>query len=174
MNVVRNYALNERQLAVLDIVRMKIPEKQALAYLDEMGYKASGATLYRDKVKVKNMATKRLSALVKIGYQEQHLARIDNLEIIERELWQCYRKCPEDKQEAKANILEKIANLQPFISAYYDSSRDVINDKRLSSSDKARPTTVKATTNIQVNNYTLQEDKTKDTKKIVPVSATWE
>ena len=167
---IKPITLNERQMAVLDVIRMRIPQKQALAYLDKLGLKTSPATLYRDKTKVKDMTIKRLSALSEIGYQEQHLARIDNLEIIERELWQCYRKCPEDKQEAKANILEKIANLQPFISAYYDSSRDVINDKRLGD----KHPTVKATTNIQVNNYTL-ENKSKDTtKKIVPVNATWE
>lgn len=70
------------------------------------------------------MAIPRLYQIAKIGFEDQHINRLDKLDMIEKEMWLNYEKIENPYQ--KINALEKIANLQPIISAYYDTTRYVL------------------------------------------------
>lgn len=113
--------LNDRQRLVLEIIHKQIPEKQALAYLKENGFESSEATLRRDKKKIRENSLQRLYVIAKVGFVTQHINRIDKLEIIEKEMWANYKKITDPYKQVL--VLEKIANIQPILSAYYDSSR---------------------------------------------------
>lgn len=60
-------------------------------------------------------------------FTEQHLQRLDKLELIEQLMWKCFQE--EKSPFKKTCILEKIANVQPFISNYYDATQFVLSSR---------------------------------------------
>ena len=73
-----NNLLTDRQKTVLKTVT----EKESLEYLKDNGFEISDTTLYREKSKLEKMKLKRLYQIAKYGFEEQHLERIDNCELI--------------------------------------------------------------------------------------------
>ena len=109
---------------VIECMAMHLPEKEALEYLRDRDYKVSHDTFYRYKRTIINSRFERLSLIAKQGFVDQHLQRIDQLELINQEYWKLYKL---EKDTFKwAMILEKIADLQTYISPYYDASRYVM------------------------------------------------
>jgi len=102
---------------------MRLKEEQALAYLKAHGIDISRATFYRIKGTIEATKLKRLYEIAKQGFVNQHIERIDQLELIQQELWKNYHL--EQGAFKKACILEKIASIQPYLSAYYEATREV-------------------------------------------------
>jgi hypothetical protein len=98
-------SLSDRQKIVIETMVMRLSTKESLLYLQDHGFPITEATY-------------------KIGFVDQHLDKIDKLECIEKEMWKKYRECNDPYKDVE--ILTQIANLQPFISAYYDSTRYVL------------------------------------------------
>ena len=69
---------------------MRLNEKQSLEYLKEVGFDIGPATYYREKRQVEQMKLKRLYHIAKIGFQDQHLDRIDNTELCLKLMWDNY------------------------------------------------------------------------------------
>ena len=103
---------------------MRLSEKESLEYLKEKGFNISHDTFYKYKRKIQESRFDRLALIAKHGFVDQHLERIDQLELINKEYWNRYNA--EKDNFKKALILEKIAELQTFISPYYDASRYVM------------------------------------------------
>jgi hypothetical protein len=103
---------------------MGLSEKQSLQYLHDRDFKISHNHFFRLKRKIKESRFDRLSFIAKQGFVDQHLDRIANLELINKEYWKLYNS--EKDNFKKALILEKIAELQTYISPYYDASRYVM------------------------------------------------
>jgi len=118
--------LTDRQHAIVETMRMRMPEKQALAYLhsEPIGFPISVATFCREKRKIKKLTFQRLSLRAQQGFQDQHIERIDNLELIHKLMWKEYHLCTSAYQ--RAQILKDIRDMQPYLSAYYDATRDVM------------------------------------------------
>lgn len=116
--------LSDRQKEVIETITMRLSAKEALIYLHEHGFLIKEATYYRDKAKLEKMKTERFYLKAKIGFLDQHLDKMDKLEFIEKEMWRKYRECKDAYKGVE--ILTQIANLQPIISAYYDSTRYVL------------------------------------------------
>jgi len=132
--------LSETQQAVVETMRMRLTDKQALAYLasDAIGYPMGRTTLWRHKRKIKQLTFQRLSLIAQQGFQDQHIERIDNLEYIHKLMWKEYHLCTSAYQ--RAQILKDIRDMQPYLSAYYDATRDVmeksvVNDKPTNTND---------------------------------------
>lgn len=119
---------------VIECMAMNLHEKEALPYLKDKGYKISRETYYRYKRKINNSRFERLSLTVKEGFVDHHLERIANLELINKEFWALYRQ--EKDTLKKAHILENIAELQNYISAYYDASQVVLEQSIKNSNSK--------------------------------------
>lgn len=62
--------------------------------------------------------------IAKVAYEEQHLERIDRMEMIENQMWLCYWR--EKDHSKKVKILAEIANIQPYISSYYEATKDLV------------------------------------------------
>jgi hypothetical protein len=62
--------------------------------------------------------------IAKSQFVDQHLERIDQLELINSEMWIQYRR--EKDPFKQVLILEKIAELQTYIRPYYDASRYIL------------------------------------------------
>ncbi len=116
--------ITDRQKIVIETITMRLSTKEALIYLHEHGFPVKEATYYREKTKLENMKMERLYLMAKVGFVNQHLDKIDKLEFIEKEMWKKYKECGDPYKGVE--ILTQIANLQPFLSAYYDSTRYVI------------------------------------------------
>jgi hypothetical protein len=114
---------------------MKLSEKESIEYLSSKGYTISHDTYYRYKRKIKQSRFHRLVLIAKGGFVDQHLERIDQLETINQEYWKLYNA--EKNNMNKATILEKIAELQTYISPYYDASRYVM-EKSIKSNNETK------------------------------------
>jgi hypothetical protein len=111
---------------IIEIMVKGLTEKQALSYLKDNGFEISDYHLYRLKKKIKESRFDRLNLVAKQGFVDQHLERIDQLELVNKEYWKLYNQTNEKDTLKKALILEKIAELQTYISPYYDASRYVM------------------------------------------------
>jgi hypothetical protein len=121
---VKSHLLSDRQKAVIETIRMRLTEKQSLAYLKEMGFDISPKTYYNDKRKVESMKLKRLYHIAQIGFQDQHLERIDIYEMGFKMMWQNVLL---EKDPYKRNsMIKDILLLQPYLSAYYEATKLVI------------------------------------------------
>ena len=109
---------------IIETMVMGLSEKQSLQYLADRDFKISHNHFFRLKRKTKESRFDRLSLIAKQGFVDQHLERIDQLELINKEYWKLYNA--EQDNFKKALILEKIAELQTYISPYYDASRYVM------------------------------------------------
>jgi hypothetical protein len=103
---------------------MKLSEKESLGYLKDKGFEISFQHFYRLKKNIQQSRFDRLTLIAKQGFVDQHLERIDQLELINKEYWKLYEATKDTFK--KALILEKIAELQTFISPYYDASRYIL------------------------------------------------
>ena len=121
-----NNILSDRQTAVLETVKMRLTEKESLEYLKDNGFEISDTILYREKNNLEKTKLKRLYQIAKYGFEEQHLERIDQLEMIQRLMWQNYNACKLPYQ--RVIILEKIANIQPYLSSYHDATKEVMKE----------------------------------------------
>lgn len=106
---------------------MRLSTEQALQYLQDHGLKLSRATYFRYKRKVEEKKLERLSHMVQIGFQDQHLDRIDNIELALKEMW--IRYIDEKDNFRKVLILEKIIMVQPYLSSYYEATAYVIDNR---------------------------------------------
>ena len=116
--------LTERQKVVLETMKMRLTEKEALGYLSESGFEMSDTTWYREKSKLEKMKLERLYYIAKYRFDEQHLERIDTCETIQKMMW---RNANEEKDPLKRNqILKDILSLQAYLSSYYEATKDVM------------------------------------------------
>lgn len=115
---------NDIEKLVIHCATMRLNEEQALAYLKANGHEMSRATYYRIKGRLQATKLQRVYEIGKRGFVDQHLERIDQLEFIMQELWKCYFR--EQRPSKKANILMLLAETQPYLSTYYDATRQVI------------------------------------------------
>ena len=69
---------------------MRLRENEALDYLKTNGYHISRMTYYRLKRRVEEKKLQRLYEIAKIGFVHQHIERIDQLELIQHELWKLF------------------------------------------------------------------------------------
>ena len=122
----KNNTLTDRQKAVLETVKMRLTEKESLEYLKDNGFEISDTTLYREKSKLEMMKLKRLYQIAKYGFEEQHLERIDNCELILKLMWQ--NAMNEKDPYKNTQILKEILSLQPYLSSYYDATREVMKE----------------------------------------------
>lgn len=149
--------LTDRQQAVVEVMRMRLPERLALAYLgsDAIGFPMSESTLWREKRKIRKLKFQRLALIASSGFQDQHIERIDNLEMIQKLMWQNYHQCTNAYQ--RVIILEKIKEIQPYLSSYYDATREVMSGNNNTNSGNRKETSdisMVSETDKSTNNWT--------------------
>ncbi|HSF51075.1 MAG TPA: hypothetical protein VLA74_09980 [Nitrososphaeraceae archaeon] len=125
---VKSRLLSDRQKAVVETIRMRLNEKQSLAYLKEMGFEISPKTFYNDKRKVENLKLKRLYHIAQIGFQDQHLERIDNTELCLKLMWENYNK--EQDPFKRFQMLKDMIMVQPYLSSYYGTTKLIVEKQQ--------------------------------------------
>ena len=125
---IKSRLLSDRQKAIIETIRMRLTEEQSLAYLKEIGYNIGPATLYREKRKVESLKLKRLYHIAQIGFQDQHLERIDLYEMGFKMMWQNVLR---ESNPYRQNIMIKdILLLQPYLSSYYEATKLIIDKQQ--------------------------------------------
>jgi hypothetical protein len=109
---------------IIQAMAMNLSEEESLAYLKDRGFKISWQYFYRLKKRIKESRFARLSLIAKTQFVDQHLERIDQLELVNQEMWKCYR----NKDYKAMDALIKIAELQTYISPFYEASKWVMEE----------------------------------------------
>jgi hypothetical protein len=110
---------------IIQVMAMDLrPWKNIQDYLKDRGFKISRQYYTKLKNEINESRFDRLALIAKSQFVDQHLERIAVLETIQSELWSLYRNEPNNFK--KSEILEKIANIQSYISSYYDSSQYIM------------------------------------------------
>jgi hypothetical protein len=84
----------------------------------------SRASYFRHKKKLEEKKLKRLYEIAKIGFQDQHLERIDIYEMGFKMMWENVRL--EEDPYKRNSMIKDILLLQPYLSAYYEATKLVI------------------------------------------------
>jgi len=72
---------------IIQTIVMRLSEKESMQYLSERGFNISIPYYYRLRKSIQNSRFDRLSLIAKQGFVNQHLERIDQLELINKEMW---------------------------------------------------------------------------------------
>ena len=118
--------LNDTERLVLQTIRMRLRGKEALAYLKANGKEIGLDHYYKVKGNLDATKLKRLHEIGQFGFEDQHLERIDTLEQVQELLWKNYWKVHLNKPDTALRILREIREVQPYLSAYYEATRHVI------------------------------------------------
>ena len=130
--------LTDTKRAVIETMRMRLSEKQSLAYLEGTGHPMKRAMFYRHKRELNSQKLERLHFIAKMGFEDQHLDRIDTCELIARLHWQNFLM--EKSPFKKSMILKEIKELQPYISTYYEATKEVIKPSVASTESSTKET----------------------------------
>jgi hypothetical protein len=109
---------------IIEVMVLRLHEHEALAYLQDRGYKVSHDLYYRLRKEVKESTNTRLNLIASDEFSAQHLTRLDTLRTVENELWSCYHS--EQNPSKKANILMQVSELQQLLAAFYDSTQYIM------------------------------------------------
>jgi hypothetical protein len=119
---------------IIQCMVMKLSEKESINYLNDRGFKVSVQYYYKLKKSIKESRFDRLTLIAKSQFVDQHLERIDQLELVNQEMWAKYR----EKDYKAMDALLKIAELQTYISPYYDASRYVMEKSIQDDKEKSK------------------------------------
>ena len=118
----------ELEQLILRCIVMRFSEKESLAYIAD-NYKKIESTRYYEikRTLADKLVEEGYRITSKNGLYEQHMMRIQTLETIEKEQWKLYKLEP--KPFLKSAILERIQNLQVYLSSAYDYIRAIIKNQ---------------------------------------------
>jgi hypothetical protein len=113
----------------IECIRMRLSVKQSLAYLkDVAGFDISDKTFYREMKQVESMKLQCLYHIARIGFQDQHLDRIDYTEFCLKLMWQNYHS---EKDPFKRFVMLKdIIMVQPYLSSYYETTKLIFDQRQ--------------------------------------------
>ena len=118
--------MNDTEELVLQTVRMRLKGNDAIVFLQAHGVTISLQHYYKVKGKIDKDKLSRLHEIGKYGFVDQHLERIDNLELVQELLWKNYWKVHLGKPDVALRILREIREMQPYLSAYYEATKHII------------------------------------------------
>jgi hypothetical protein len=118
--------LNDTENLVLQTIRMRLRGKEAISYLQAHGTKITMQHYYKVKGKLDSEKLNRLHEIGQYGFVDQHLERIDNLELVQELLWKNYWKVHLVKPDTALRILREVREIQPYLSAYYEATKHII------------------------------------------------
>ncbi len=109
---------------IIEVMVLRLKEHEALSYLSERGYDIGHTEYYSLRNEVQQNTQQRLNLIASKEFLAQHLERIETLKTIHSELWNQYHA--EQHPTKKAAILMNIAEMQTYLSSYYDQTQYVV------------------------------------------------
>lgn len=118
--------MNDTENLVMQTTRMRLTGKEAVSYLQARGTRISVKHYYKVKSKLDSEKLSRLHEIGSYGFVDQHLDRIENLELVQELLWKNYWKVHVVKPDIALRVLREIREVQPYLSAYYEATKHII------------------------------------------------
>ena len=118
--------MNDTENLVMQTARMRLTGKEAVLYMRARGTSISLKHYYKVKGKIDSEKLNRLHEIGKYGFVDQHLERIENLELVQELLWKNYWTVHVKKPDTALRILREIREIQPYLSAYYEATKHII------------------------------------------------
>lgn len=102
-------------------------EGRALTYMKDHDHEMASSTYYRILGQVEGKTRQRLYEIGR-SMKELHMQRIDEIEKVRTEMWDRYEvaKKNDEKPLEAVKILKEIKEVQPYLSAYHESTRDIL------------------------------------------------
>ena len=114
---------------------MRFSINQSLEYCKDNGYPISRATYCRIKKRLENEKLSRLYDYAK-NFESWHLERMEELERIRQLMWQQFEACKDPLK--KTTILKEIKEMQPYLTAFMDATRGLIEHKESTINNKKK------------------------------------
>ena len=109
---------------IIETICMRLDLKESLKYLSDRSYDISKSEYYSIKQEIRDSTQQRLNLIASEEFLSQHIERLDTLKTVHNELWNQYHV--EKSPINKAKILMNIAEIQQYLSSYYDSTQYVM------------------------------------------------
>ncbi len=120
--------LSETEKAVIETMRLKLSTNHSLQYLKDNELPLSRASYFRHKKKLEEKKLQRLYEIVRIGFEDQHLETIDELEMSFKILWANVLR---ERDPYKQNqMIKDIIMLKPYLSAYYEATKYIVEKQQ--------------------------------------------
>lgn len=127
--------LSHKNELVLTTILMRFSINQSLDYCKDNGYPISRATYCRIKRKLEDEKLSRLYNYAK-NFESWHLERMEELERIRQLMWAQFEACKDPLK--KCIILEKIKELEPYLTAFMDATKGLIEHSEVNNNKKKR------------------------------------
>jgi hypothetical protein len=112
---------------IIECMIFRYTEKESMDYITKKGYNITDRTFRNIKKDIINSRFKYFKELVDTGVIDQHIRSIQCIHYVLKEMWFNYKKC-EDPYK-KVEILTQIVNAQPFLSKYFENTKNVLRFK---------------------------------------------
>jgi hypothetical protein len=109
---------------VLECMIFRFNQKESMDYIFKKGYNITDRTFRNIKKDILKSRFKYFKELVDTGIIDQHIRAIECIHHVLREMWINYEKCQDPYK--KVEILTQIVNVQPFLSKYFETTRNVL------------------------------------------------
>lgn len=116
--------LNRREREILITKARKWTIEKSLAYLKEEGFEMVSSTYYKILGEMSTKTKERLLEICK-KMEERHMERIEELGSIKDLLWKTLND-PKITNTERIRVLKELREIQPYISAYDESTQGVI------------------------------------------------
>ena len=117
----------QRAVFQTKIMRFSIPE--SLAWLETQGHKMSETTYKKRWTEVQTIKDAKILQIASRGLFEQHMERIENLELVLKLSWRNYYKLAGKDPFKAQRVLDSIVMQQPLLSQYYEATRFIIKEE---------------------------------------------
>ena len=120
---------------------MRLTESEALEYLNDpkLGFTIKARKYWEVRKEIDESRNERLEYIASKGFIDQHLERMAQLELVNEEMWRQYRA----GNYKAADILRAIADVQYYLSNFYDSTQAVL-ERGLSKPKQKEPIPIPA------------------------------
>ena len=115
---------HDKEQFVISTKIMRMSLRESLDYCKSKGYKISKDYYYEILRNIENNIDTKALEITRKDFLVQHINRISQLETVESEMWTNYHI--ENQPFRKCMILEKIANIQPYIARAYEATVNVM------------------------------------------------
>jgi len=120
---------NDEQRLCLQARIMRLTNTEALAWLKTQGHDISEQTFMRRLNEVNSIKDAKILQIASRGLFEQHMERIENLELVLKLSWRNYHKLSAKDPFKAQKVLDSIAMQQPLLSQYYEATKFILKEE---------------------------------------------
>lgn len=120
---------SEVQRAVLQTKIMRLSYPEALAWLKTQDYQMAITTYKKHLADIHRIKDFTILQIASRGLFEQHMERIQNLELVLKLSWRNYHKLSMKDEFKSQKVLDSIAMQQPLLSQYYEATKFILKEE---------------------------------------------